>query len=194
MNNTNPVSNEIYIPNDFNTNFSSNDSYIIIEKKVKQTLFEKRSSHTSKIKIGLNWLILHFTTLKVSGKKIDGDACFLNFPNITGLLMNVNSEYCRTELSLLKIQVLLQCQMLSKNMILRLFERQTHNNIKNLYETDWKMLSVKLTSLSLRKKYFRPTTRRKRNMKTRKQRSKRQLPKSLTFKVSKRVIKIIAMT
>ena len=30
----------------------------------------------------------------------------------------------------------------------------THNNIKNLFETDWKMLSVKLTSLLLRKCFF----------------------------------------
>ena len=74
------------------------------------TLFEKRSSHTSKIKIGLNWLILHFistSTLKISEKKVDGDVFFLNFSNTTGLLMNVNSEYCRTVPSLFKIQVLL---------------------------------------------------------------------------------------
>ena len=41
--------------------------------------FEKRSSHTSKIKIGLNWLILHFistSTLKVSEKRVDGDVFF----------------------------------------------------------------------------------------------------------------------
>ena len=30
----------------------------------------------------------------------------------------------------------------------------THNNIKNLFETDWKMLSVKLTSFLLRKHIF----------------------------------------
>ena len=74
------------------------------------SLFEKKSSHTSTIKIGLNWLILHFistSTLKVYEEKVDGDVFFLNFPNITGLLVNVNSEHCGTELSLLKIQVLL---------------------------------------------------------------------------------------
>ena len=70
------------------------------------TLFEKRSSHTSKTKIDLNWLILHFistSTLKVSEEKVDGDVFFLNFPNITGLLINVNSEHCGTE----QIQVVL---------------------------------------------------------------------------------------
>ena len=71
--------------------------------------------------IYLNWLILHListSTLKVSEKTFDRDGFFLNFPKITGLLWNVISEYCRTEPSLLKMQVLLRNYMLSKSMIL----------------------------------------------------------------------------
>ena len=70
-------------------------------------MFEKRSSHTSKIKTGLNWLILHLiwtSTLKVSEKKVSGDVFFLAFPKIIGLIMNVNTECCRRELSLPKIR------------------------------------------------------------------------------------------
>ena len=37
----------------------------------------------------------------------------------------------------------------------------THNIIRNLFETDWKLLSVKLASFATEKKFFRPTKRRK---------------------------------
>ena len=40
-------------------------------------------------------------------KNVDFDVFFLNSPNFTDLLINVNSEYCLTEPSLLKVQVLL---------------------------------------------------------------------------------------
>ena len=113
----------------------------------------KRSPHTSKIKIGLNWLI--FILFQLQPLKFPEKRrwwCFFSKFSKYYRFVNECKFWILSEGTFYRYFYSTRC--LVKTWYYDYSKGMTHNNTKNLFETHWKMLPVKLTSFLLRKIFF----------------------------------------